>query len=87
MVLRLSFHDELEAAETALLSQGALVGRQLARVGTALSARDSDIAAEVIAGDDAVDELYLATESRILTLLALQAPVAGDLRLVSAILH
>lgn len=87
MAVRVSFHDELEGAETALLSQGALVRRQLERVGQALAARDSDIATEVIAGDDDVDELYLATENRILTLLALQAPVAGDLRLVSAILH
>lgn len=87
MVIRVSFHDELEAAETGLLAQGGLVRRQLERVADALALRDDALAAEVIAGDDAVDDLYLATESRILTLLALQAPVAGDLRLVSAILH
>jgi phosphate transport system protein len=41
----------------------------------------------VVAEDDRVDDIYLATQTRILNLLALQAPVAGDLRLVSAILH
>ncbi|HEX2057660.1 MAG TPA: phosphate signaling complex protein PhoU [Actinomycetota bacterium] len=87
MNVRVTFHDELEAAETGLLTQGGLVRRQLERVSAALAARDPDLAAEVISGDDAVDELYLDTESRILALLALQAPVAGDLRLVSAILH
>ena len=87
MGVRVSFHDELEAAETGLLAQGGLVRRQLERVAAALADRDDDLAAQVIADDDGVDELYLDTENRILTLLALQAPVAGDLRLVSAILH
>ena len=87
MAVRLSFHDELEAAETGLLAQGGLVRRQLESVARALGERDDDLAARVIADDDGVDELYLDTENRILALLALQAPVAGDLRLVSAILH
>jgi phosphate transport system protein len=87
MTARVGFHEELEAAESALVAQGRLVGAQLDRVATALAARDASLAAQVIAGDDAVDELYLDTQERILSLLALQAPVAGDLRLVSAILH
>jgi phosphate transport system protein len=41
----------------------------------------------VVKDDDLVDETYLGIESRILTLLALQAPVAADLRLASAIMH
>ncbi|MDQ3952698.1 MAG: phosphate signaling complex protein PhoU [Actinomycetota bacterium] len=87
MAVRASFHDELQAAEAALIEQGALVRRQLDRVVEALVRRDPGIGGDVIAGDDAVDALYLETESRVLSLLALQAPVAGDLRLVSAILH
>jgi len=87
MAVRTSFHDELEAAETGLLAQGGLVRRQLDRVAEAVRTREDALAAEIIAGDDAVDEIYLDTENRILSLLALQAPVAGDLRLVSAILH
>jgi phosphate transport system protein len=87
MSVRVSFHEELEAAEAQLLAQAGLVRAQLERVTAALVARDDDLAAGVIAADDAVDELYLGTEERILSLLALQAPVAGDLRLVSAILH
>jgi phosphate transport system protein len=87
MAIRISFHDELEAAETGLLAQGGLVKQQLAHVAQALRDRDHDLATSVIAADDEVDELYMETENRILALLALQAPVAGDLRLVSAILH
>lgn len=85
--IRLSFADGLEAAERTLLSQGALVLRQLTKVMTALQSRDLDLARQVIDEDDRVDDLYLETDAQILNLIALQAPVARDLRLVSALLH
>lgn len=87
MVVRVGFHEELDAAERVLLSEGSLVRAQLERVLEALRARDVELAAEVIAADDEVDELYVECGNRVLNLLALQAPVAGDLRLVSAVLH
>ena len=86
-MVRLNFAEELEHAERGLLSEGTLVGRQLDRVMEALEERNLELAEVVIAEDDAVDGIYLSTDARILNLIALQAPVAGDLRLVSAILH
>ena len=86
-MVRINFQDELEAAERSLLQESGLVRDQLTRVIEALEKRDPDIARRVIADDDKVDEIYLQTDARILNLLALQSPVAGDLRLVSAILH
>jgi phosphate transport system protein len=86
-MVRVNFHEELEAAEGRLLAEGRLVRRQLERVMEALDTRDVALAQSVIEDDDQVDDTYLATQSRVLNLLALQAPVAGDLRLVSAILH
>lgn len=86
-MIRVGFHEELQAAEGDLLRQGVLVRTQLGKVLRALDGRDVDLANEVIAGDDQVDDVYLQTQARILNLLALQSPVAGDLRLVSAILH
>ena len=41
----------------------------------------------VIADDDRIDGRYLEVHQAILTLLATQAPVATDLRLISALLH
>jgi phosphate transport system protein len=87
MMVRINFSEELERAENSLLAQGALVRQQLDRVLEALQTNDSELAQVVVAGDDRVDDIYLATQTRILSVLALQAPVAGDLRLVSAILH
>lgn len=42
---------------------------------------------EVIASDDEVDAYYMEIERRILDVLALQTPVASDLRLLTAMLH
>jgi phosphate transport system protein len=86
-MVRVNFEEELGKAQDSLVAQGALVHRQLESVIDVLERRDVPGARRVIAEDDRVDDLYLATQTRILNLLALQSPVAGDLRLVSAILH
>jgi phosphate transport system protein len=87
MVQRVGFHEALEATEQSLLAQAALVKRLLEKVLDAVERRDADVAEEVIRGDDEVDDRYLETETQVLNLLALQAPVASDLRLVTAIIH
>lgn len=86
-MVRIGFHEALESAENGLLQEGSLVRQQLQMVMEALQERDDDLAERVILFDDRVDGTYLDIQAQILNLLALQAPVAGDLRLVSAILH
>ncbi|HEX5979949.1 MAG TPA: phosphate signaling complex protein PhoU, partial [Thermoleophilaceae bacterium] len=49
--------------------------------------QDVDLASMVISDDDRIDGRYLEVHQGVLSLLALQAPVAGDLRLVAAVLH
>ena len=53
----------------------------------ALHHRDIELAAIVIQDDDRIDGRYLEVHQGILSLLALQAPVASDLRVVAALLH
>lgn len=86
-MIRVSFHEALESAENGLLAEGSLVRQQLLNVLEALRERDVEAADRIILQDDRVDGSYLDTQAQVLNLLALQAPVAGDLRLVSAILH
>jgi phosphate transport system protein len=50
----------------------------------ALEAKDEDLAWEVIEGDHEINELYLELERDCIDLLALQQPVAGDLRFIAA---
>lgn len=84
---RRHFHEELEALELDILALGELAERALGRALDVLISRDEDAATAVIADDDLIDERYLDIERRWLELLALQTPVAGDLRLLSAIMH
>lgn len=81
------FHEQLELLEVEVLSLGGLAKRALGAAVDSLMDDDSPKAESVIAGDDEIDRLYLLVEEHALQLLALQSPVAADLRLVSAILH
>jgi phosphate transport system protein len=84
---RQRFHDELARLEAAALGGLDLVVEQLDRVMEALEHQDVELAAIVIHDDDRLDGRYLEVHQGVLSLLALQAPVAGDLRVVAALLH
>jgi phosphate transport system protein len=85
--MRSTFQDELNLLETTLQEEGAHVLRALRGALNALEQRDHELADEVIAFDDEVDDRYVRVEEGIQSLLARQTPVASDLRLVLAILH
>ncbi|MGH2725209.1 MAG: phosphate signaling complex protein PhoU [Actinomycetota bacterium] len=84
---RRHFHEELEALELDVVDMGQLAEQALARSMKALLSRDQATAEQVIREDDEIDDRYLSVERRWLELLALQTPVARDLRLLSVILH
>jgi len=84
---RAHFQEQLQQLETHALGGLDLIVEQLDRVLEALQHRDVELAQMVVADDDRVDGRYLEVHQGILSLLALQAPVAGDLRLVAALLH
>jgi phosphate transport system protein len=81
------FQQQLQELESSALGGLDLVVEQLDRTLEALKHQDVELAGLVIADDDRVDGRYLEVHQGILSLLALQAPVAGDLRLVAALLH
>jgi phosphate transport system protein len=85
--VRTTFQDELDLLEATLQEEGALVLRALRGALNALEQRDHELADEVIAFDDDIDERYMRIEEGVQSLLARQTPVASDLRLVLAILH
>jgi phosphate transport system protein len=85
--LRISLQEELDQLEAAVQEEGELVLRALRGCLGALERQDVELADEVIAFDDEVDETYLAVEEGIQSLLARQTPVAVDLRTVLALLH
>jgi phosphate transport system protein len=84
---RLHFQHELRALEEQALGALDLVVNTLDRTLEALEHQDIELASIVIADDDRIDGRYLEVHQGILSLLALQAPVASDLRTVAALLH
>ena len=85
--LRVHFQEELQQLEVQALGGIDLVIRSLDRVLEALEHRDVELASMVVMDDDRVDGRYLEVHQGVLSLLALQAPVAGDLRMIAALLH
>lgn len=81
---RESFREELGDLREAVIELGRTVLTAFERAATALADNDAAAAREVIGGDDAINERYLDLEARCIDLLALQQPVAGDLRLVAS---
>jgi phosphate transport system protein len=86
-VTREIFQERMAELEAAALGGLDIVVEQLDRTLEALEHVDVELAELIIADDDRVDGRYLEVHQGVLSLLALQAPVAGDLRLVAAILH
>jgi phosphate transport system protein len=84
---RLHFQEELRALEEQALGALDLVVSTLDRTLEALEHQDIELASIVVNDDDRIDGRFLEVHQGILSLLALQAPVAGDLRTVAALLH
>jgi phosphate transport system protein len=84
---RTHFQEELAALEEQALGGLDMVVGALDRALETVQHQDVELAGMVIADDDRIDGRYLEVHQGILSLLALQAPVAGDLRIVAALLH
>ena len=83
---RQSFHDELAALEQELLHMGALTGTMLGQAVEAVQRSDALLAETVLSQDDAVDEMDRRIEAQCIRLLALQQPMARDLRQIESAL-
>jgi phosphate transport system protein len=86
MAGRQSFQVELEKLHIDLLRMGSLVEEAIHLSVRALASRDLTLAEKVIADDDRVDMINLHLEKECFRLIALQQPMASDLRRIAAVL-
>src|ERR1700690_4404943 len=84
---RHQFRETLRELERQALGGLDLVTGQLDRALESISYQDVELAAMVVVDDDRIDGRYLEVHQGILSMLARQSPVAGDLRIVAALLH
>jgi phosphate transport system protein len=85
-VTRVHYQEELDRLEERTLEGLDMVITTLDRTLEAVQQQDVELAGVVVADDDRIDGRYLEVHQSILTLLATQAPVATDLRLIAALL-
>jgi phosphate transport system protein len=83
---RVHFQEQLRDLEAQALGGLDMVGHALERTLEAVLHQDIELASYVIADDDRIDGRYLEVRQGILSLMARQAPVASDLRLIAALL-
>jgi phosphate transport system protein len=77
---RRHFHDELDTLQERLLEMAGLVESALADATKAVLERDPSKGEVLREGDVRIDELEIEIDERVLELLALQQPMASDLR-------
>jgi phosphate transport system protein len=83
MTLR-HFHEELETLKSHLVAMAGIAEENVRLAVEALLERDAEKAQEVLIRDDKLDELELTIDDLAINLLALQQPMAKDLRFITA---
>jgi phosphate transport system protein len=77
------FQEELDELKASLVGMAGLAEDQVRKAMQALLERNVDKAREVVDGDTRIDELELAVDAAAINLLALQQPMAKDLRFIT----
>ncbi|MBV8263410.1 MAG: phosphate signaling complex protein PhoU [Candidatus Eremiobacteraeota bacterium] len=83
---RENFHRILEETQQDVLRMGSLVEEAITKAVDALARSDVKAAEEILRADDYIDDLNVLIETNCLNLLALQQPMASDLRTIAAML-
>lgn len=81
---RKSYTEQLEELRESVLDMGGTVHKRLDQALEAMVQVDVERADEIGKGDDQIDDTYVEIERKCSDLLALQQPVASDLRLITA---
>ncbi len=84
---RTYFTRELQRLQDDILLLGSMVQQALAEAVTALAKRDLDTAKRIVVGDREINRRRFQIEDDCLSLIAMQQPAAGDLRLLAGILE
>jgi phosphate transport system protein len=81
--VRRNFHHELDVVRDDIVRMAGLVSEALARATQAFLDGDLSVADDILNGDDVIDEIALQVEEHCYQLLALQQPMASDLRAIT----
>jgi phosphate transport system protein len=86
-MIREQYMRSLSQLRDQVVQLSSMVDKAIARSTEALKTQDVELAKQVIAADQDINELRWSLEEEALAVIAMQAPMAGDLRLIAAGLH
>lgn len=86
MTARISFEYELQQLKDNLTEMGQLIETAIEKTLEAFETQNEELAREIIQGDRNINDIEKAIESRCLSLILKQQPVARDLRIVTTAL-
>ncbi|NOQ46673.1 MAG: phosphate signaling complex protein PhoU [Desulfobulbaceae bacterium] len=86
MTVHSTFHREIEQLKKMFMALGAMVEDRVRKACAVIEAKDMELAADIIGSDWEIDDMEIQIEEECLKVLALHQPVAGDLRLIVAVI-
>lgn len=84
---REAYLHQIQELRDDIVAMSSMVDKAIARSVDALRRQDVQLAREVAKADGEINRLRWQTEERALRVIATQAPMAGDLRLISGVIH
>jgi phosphate transport system protein len=81
------YGQELKDLRSSVVGMASMVDKAVNTAVVALAQRDVSIAQQVVADDRAINEHRWRTEEQALLVIATQAPMAKDLRMIAAVIH
>lgn len=79
---RADFERNLQQVQDDIVKLSSMVEKSISKSVEALKARDLDLSKQVIEEDDAIDRYQESIEELCIEMIALEAPMAGDLRVI-----
>jgi len=86
-MLRAAYSHEIQELRDDVVAMSSMVDKAIARAIESLRRQDVQTAREIVAADRAINHHRWKVEEQALLLIATQAPMAGDLRIISSTIH
>lgn len=83
---RHAYISQMEGLELRLIEMGSRAEQMVVQAAESLTTLNTEKARDVLSADDAIDRLDLEIEAECLEILALQNPMAGDLRTIGTLM-
>lgn len=86
-MVRVAFSQSLRELQDGVITLGSMVEKAVGRAIESLRNQDAALAQKVVDGDQVINEMRWQLEEDAILLMATQAPMAGDLRRIAAVMH